>query len=331
MSRLISIAISLFLLISIDCSEEIVDNNYPQEMRLFVQNISEYAKSIDSNFIIIPQNGQELLTTNLDENGSVAVAYINSIDGVGREDLFYGYEDDNAATSQQDIDYMMSYLTVAKNNGISVLVTDYCYTHSKMDDSYKKNEDYGFISYAAETRELNKIQFYPTEPYKSNNNDILTLKDAKNFLYLLSPDDNYATKDLYLDALKTSNHDVLIIDAFYAGDSLTVSDISSLSVKANGSARLVIAYMSIGEAEDYRYYWKNEWNNNPPSWMAGENPAWPGNYKVKYWDPQWQSLIFGTSGSYLDFIINAGFDGAYLDIIDAFEYFMNEGKWWIQY
>ena len=39
----------------------------------------------------------------------------------------------------------------------------------------------------------------------------------------------------------------------------------------------------------------------------------------------WKSVIFGTSpDAYLDQIIAAGFDGVYLDIIDAFEYWRDE-------
>lgn len=42
---------------------------------------------------------------------------------------------------------------------------------------------------------------------------------------------------------------------------------------------------------------------------------------VRYWEEDWQSVIYGSDGSYLRKILNAGFDGVYLDIIDAFEYF----------
>lgn len=41
---------------------------------------------------------------------------------------------------------------------------------------------------------------------------------------------------------------------------------------------------------------------------------------MKYWETDWQSLIYGSSTSYLDKIIDAGLDGVYLDIIDAYEY-----------
>jgi cysteinyl-tRNA synthetase len=49
-----------------------------------------------------------------------------------------------------------------------------------------------------------------------------------------------------------------------------------------------------------------------------------GNFKVRYWDENWKNIIYGDSDAYIDKIINAGFDGAYLDIIDGFEYFEDE-------
>jgi cysteinyl-tRNA synthetase, unknown class len=78
----------------------------------------------------------------------------------------------------------------------------------------------------------------------------------------------------------------------------------------------VISYLSIGEAEDYRYYFQDSWNSNPPSWLGKLNTDWPGNFKVKYWDAEWQQQIIG----YLDKIIESGFDGIYLDIVDGFDY-----------
>jgi cysteinyl-tRNA synthetase len=105
---------------------------------------------------------------------------------------------------------------------------------------------------------------------------------------------------------------------------LRADDVATLKTKANGGNRLVIAYMSIGEAENYRYYWKSEWETNPPSWLAEENLYWLGNYKVRYWDKDWQNIIYGNDDSYLKKILDVGFDGVYLDIIDAFEYFENQ-------
>jgi cysteinyl-tRNA synthetase len=84
---------------------------------------------------------------------------------------------------------------------------------------------------------------------------------------------------------------------------------------------MVISYMSIGEAESYRYYWDDDWRLGNPEWLVRENPNWKGNFKVQYWNPEWKAVILGNDNSYLQLILDAEFDGVYLDIIDGFEFF----------
>ncbi|MCI0471716.1 MAG: endo alpha-1,4 polygalactosaminidase, partial [Candidatus Aminicenantes bacterium] len=85
--------------------------------------------------------------------------------------------------------------------------------------------------------------------------------------------------------------------------------------------RLVLAYLSIGEAENYRWYWQAGWKPGNPSWLGAENPDWKGNYAVSYWASEWQAIVF----QYVDAIIAAGFDGVYLDKIDEYEYWEEKG------
>ncbi|MGQ4914452.1 MAG: endo alpha-1,4 polygalactosaminidase [Candidatus Asgardarchaeia archaeon] len=297
--------------------------DYRQEMRNFIQNISAYAKEFNPDFIVIPQNGHELLTKNGEADGPLAIDYINAIDGIGREELFYGYYNDNEPTPEDIRNMMIPFMDLAENNGVEVLVIDYCWTHSYVDDSYEQSARRGYISFAADNRSLSDIPPYPEEPYNVNDQNITTLSDAKNFLYLINPD-SFPTKEDFLEALRETNYDILIIDLFYNGEQLSFEEVNSLKVKANGGRRLVIAYMSIGEAESYRYYWNPDWETNPPPWLAEENPDWPGNYKVRYWYKEWQDIIYGNNSSYLKRIIDAGFDGVYLDLIDAYEYFENQ-------
>ena len=65
--------------------------DYRQEMRELVMRISARAKGIDPGFLVVPQNGHELLTWDGTEAGEPVLPYIGAIDGVGREELFYGY------------------------------------------------------------------------------------------------------------------------------------------------------------------------------------------------------------------------------------------------
>jgi cysteinyl-tRNA synthetase len=310
----------VFFSCSDDAEEETYDKDFKQEMRNFVIGISEYSKTIDADFIIIPQNGQELVTIDGEETGLPCLQYLSAIDGVGREDLYYGYDNDDLATPTVEKNYMISFLDICENNGVEVLTTDYCWTHSKMDDSYTQNHTKNYISFAAPERELNIIPDYPASPYNVNINNITSLADAKNFLYLINPE-NFATKQDFINAITATNYDVLIMDCFFNDLLFTSDEITQLRSKQNGGQRLVISYMSIGEAENYRYYWQSSWKIGNPSWLKSENPDWEGNYKVLYWDEGWQAIIYGNNQSYLKKILDAGFDGVYLDIIDAFEYF----------
>jgi cysteinyl-tRNA synthetase, unknown class len=82
--------------------------------------------------------------------------------------------------------------------------------------------------------------------------------------------------------------------------------------------RLVIAYLSIGEAEEYRDYWRPEWAQRRPDWLLAENCRWPSNHLVQFWQQAWKDIIFSGPNSYLDRIMAAGFDGLYLDRVDVY-------------
>ncbi len=123
--------------------------------------------------------------------------------------------------------------------------------------------------------------------------------------------------------------DLVVIDYSRDGEDATAfkaADLARMKKRPGGGSKTLISYMSIGEAEDYRYYWQDAWAAaaTRPAWLDDLNPDWEGNYKVRYWDPAWQAVILGNANAYLDRIIAAGFDGVYLDIVDAFEYWQED-------
>lgn len=148
------------------------------------------------------------------------------------------------------------------------------------------------------------------------------LKDAKTWGYQLQR---------VIAAQIPAAIDVLVVD-FTARH-----DIATLRTKPDGTKRIVLCYLSIGEAENYRAYWQRRWATSPPAWLGPENPAWKGNFSVNFWLPEWQRLIvepartsltftdrlmlalFPQPKPYLDQILEAGFDGVYLDRVDAYE------------
>ena len=84
------------------------------------------------------------------------------------------------------------------------------------------------------------------------------------------------------------------------------------SLQAQG--RILFSYLSIGEAESYRDYWQESWKQNKPDFLLNENQNWAGNYRVKFWNANWQKIILDKAVK----IAKMGFNGAYLDIVDGF-------------
>ncbi|MEY4386193.1 MAG: hypothetical protein RLY20_1476 [Verrucomicrobiota bacterium] len=151
----------------------------------------------------------------------------------------------------------------------------------------------------------------------------------KSFAYVLQADALAETKAAAVVKLAQCERDWIVIDAAFGGDQpWTPADLKFTRTGKTG--RKVIAYLSIGEAEDYRPYWRREWDankdgkpdTNAPTFLLAENPDWHGNYRVKYWHTDWQKLMLAA----VDRIMAQGFDGVYLDIVDGFETFEFDGK-----
>ena len=120
-------------------------------------------------------------------------------------------------------------------------------------------------------------------------------------------------------------HDLMVIDSEISDGrsferQFSPAEVARMRMRPDGRARLLLAYLSIGEAERYRPYWKEEWEDaaKKPPWLDRENSRWKGNFAVQFWQGDWQRLIFGEAESHLDRIVAQGFDGVYLDRADAF-------------
>ncbi len=127
-----------------------------------------------------------------------------------------------------------------------------------------------------------------------------TKKEITSFIYQL--------QHVNFSELLSENVSLVGIDA---DEGFTESQIKSLQ----NSGKIVLSYLSIGEAEKWRNYWKSEWDSNPPFWV-GENQSNKESPVVKYWEKEWQELTF----SRIDQISTLGYDGFVLDTVDAYYY-----------
>jgi len=125
----------------------------------------------------------------------------------------------------------------------------------------------------------------------------------------------YSYQGVTFKDLNEVNATILIVDPDDSG--LSREEITKL----HEQGKTVIAYLSIGQAESYRSYWKEEWKLNPPHWLDAEDPEWPENYWVRFWEEEWRNIVFAC----LDKIVEKGFDGVLLDRVDAYEYWEEKG------
>ncbi len=288
--------------------------DYRGEMRRLIQSIADTATAKNSSFIIIPQNAAALLYRS--DSGFIQ-EFSMKISAIGHEPLFSGMSNKVIAND-------VAVLKSIHQSGLPVWIIDYAATHAEAKRYIKRAREQSFIPFTASSRMLDTIPEHSKKLFKWNDNDCTTLADVQNFLYIINPQ-HYKTIDAFADAIRSTDFDAVVVDAFFGSLPLDPDTVKSLKKKHSGKRRLVLAYMSIGEAEDYRYYWKKEWHMTNPSWIVDENSRWKGNYRVKYWNQTWHDIVYAQKGSYLDIILENGFDGVYLDVVDAFMRFETEG------
>lgn len=270
---------------------------------LYKMNI--YAKKKNSNFAMISNGGYDLYMPNADTQDVM----LSAVDGVLVEEAF---------SSEDSSDEMLQAMNAAMKAGKKAFAIEYDGGIEEYNDEAASK---GILCYSSEESDLSTIP-----PFRNQTYNVNSLKDVKNFMAILDPS-NYSKKKDYLAALKATDYDLIFVDLFFDENGtplpLTEDEVKSLKQKKNGGSRMVCSYLSVGEAENYRYYWESAWNNKTtrPDWICEENSHWPGNFTVKYWRPEWQKILYGNNEGYLDMIIAAGFDGVYLDVIDAYDYF----------
>ena len=128
--------------------------------------------------------------------------------------------------------------------------------------------------------------------------------DVDNWAYQLT---DYP--DGRLDQIAAAGYALVVIELSRdgAGDDFTRGEIGA--VQAAGT--IVLAYFEIGAIEEYR----PEWATTPADLKLGPVEGWPDEQYARYWDPRWWPIVRGR----IDRALAAGFDGAYLDLITAYE------------
>ncbi len=154
--------------------------------------------------------------------------------------------------------------------------------------------------------------------------------EIDTWMYQIQHLDNNAAVDLLAD----TDYDMLVVEP---GDTFkpdpddpdfsydTDYIVSQLSQKTAGDPRILLAYIDIGEAEDYRTYWQDSWvapegtNPGDPEFLVTVDPdGWEGNYPVAFWQQEWKDFWLGADGIVAN-LAGRGFHGVYMDWVEAYD------------
>lgn len=152
----------------------------------------------------------------------------------------------------------------------------------------------------------------------------MPLSSVRTFQYVLGD----LSDPSLVQSLASSNYDMLIVDptATLKGDSSFNMAAAVAQLKASDPSRVVLAYLNIGEAQDFRMYWASSWKQpqadhpgNPRYILQTDPFGWSGSFPVAYWNSAWQNLFLGSNGI-VRRVAKAGFDGVVLDSVGAYTF-----------
>ncbi|MBI2672081.1 endo alpha-1,4 polygalactosaminidase [Candidatus Woesearchaeota archaeon] len=127
------------------------------------------------------------------------------------------------------------------------------------------------------------------------------------------------------DLEKLKRFDIVVIEPYNVPDKKFLSELKK-------SGTIILAYISVGEADDGRRYWagwepaeKTPNNLNIPrttitednSIFISEDPGWKGSYFVDASNQKWHNIILNEEIPYILWLGDGQYDGLMMDLVDV--------------
>ena len=311
--------------------------NYRNLLRENIIGLAHYAKANNPDFQIMVHEGQDLLTKSLWEYH--LEGYIKARnEGQNVEDpsfllnLKQTSPEFDPIIGTTSAEYLRSIDAITVNNyfctkraispiitqeGLKLFSIDYCPNEQALDKAISASLKtqtplYAFIN---KDTAFKKITAQPI--IKESAKNIFNLKSAQNISFLLK-DDLYADKQDFIDAVRASNYDVVVIEPYFRNKfPFTPEEVNSMKYKKNGTRRQILARFSVTEAQDNAFYWQAGWKIGSPDWLL--RPSFSDEHSIitRYWVPEWK----GYMSRYFRGLIETGYDGAFLTGLENHRYF----------
>jgi len=306
--------------------------NHRQLMRDVVIALSDYCKKRRPDMVVLARGAPELVIKGRREaeweagrdpdgvaqgryapEGAIDGPYLNALDGLLVDAPFYGYDQYEQATRPDDQQALLAAAEAMRRQGKHALSIDYCKDGGHVSDAAVRAQKAKLLSYV-DTEGSKLLGHVPSgAPASENPNHVTDLADARNFLPVMTAN-AYTQRDKWFQALAGTNHDLLLVDPFFHGASMSVQDVTALKFKRIGSKRLVMAPLSVGYAAVDRFYWQKGWRVGLPDWIAAVDSDNPGRFAVDYWTEGWKKVL----GNYVTGLCDLGIDGILLDGLDTY-------------
>ena len=291
--------------------------DYREQMRGLVQEIATYARTLNPAFLTVARDAGELMIKRGVQDDRVispARTFTRSIDGVMFDGVFLGHRVFGQEPPREFRDQTLDRINRAQRNGLPVLIQDYALNREQIDRVLELADQIGVVANVTNRRraEMTEIPPHPRRPNKENPNNILSLNDVQNFLYISDPS-AFGRQDQFALKIHDTNFDLVIVEPFAGRDPLSRRAIETMKYKKLGARRLVFAKMDIGSVASYRYYWQPGWAEGTPSWIAEPFPDDPDRYFAEYWNPGWQQVIVGNPNSFIYGLVAQGYDGVLVE------------------
>ena len=150
------------------------------------------------------------------------------------------------------------------------------------------------MPFNASASRLDKVEFWAYQIQKLNDNNSVT-------------------------KIVNSNYDMVVLEPTRSDKETPNFKTKKMVKRVKNSDKIALAYIDIGEAEEWRWYFEDDWEVGDPDFIITEDPdGWSENYPVAYWRDEWKDIMIYGDDSALQQVLDDGFDGIYMDWIEAY-------------
>jgi cysteinyl-tRNA synthetase len=108
------------------------------DMIAFLTALAAHARTRDPNFLVVMQNAEEL---------AAEPRVLTAIDGIGKEDLYFGIDHTETANSADDVAWSLKHLKLAQRAGRKILAIEYLTDPAKIETAVRDHAGHGFVPY----------------------------------------------------------------------------------------------------------------------------------------------------------------------------------------